>query len=117
MIELIFWLLCGHAVADFALQSQAMAKGKSRYYKPDAILKGQKYIPCWMYWLSAHALIHGLAITLIMPCGFAWKYGLVATGLHWVIDFIKCENWTNPHIDQLLHGLCLTGFVLHFRYF
>ena len=34
-LELIFYLLCGHALADFSLQTDAMAKGKNRNRKID----------------------------------------------------------------------------------
>ena len=113
ILELFFILLCGHAIADFALQSDVMAKGKNRHtiVVPP---KGQKFIPCWPYWLTAHALIHGLSVTLILPTINAWKYGVAVAILHWIIDFIKCENWTNPHIDQALHVLTIVGILYVF---
>ncbi len=117
MIELFFYLLCGHAIADFALQSEAMAKGKNRHFMVNTIPAGQRYTPCWFYWLAAHSLIHGFMVAEIMPSGYAWIYGAVAASLHFVIDFAKCENWTNPHIDQALHLLTIVGLLVHFNYF
>ena len=108
-MELLFKLMIGHALADFALQPDAMAKGKNRNRKPDFIPKGQKFIPCWYYWLSAHALIHA---------GFVWLFtgnvwlGLAEFILHFVIDFVKCENWTNPNQDQLLHFICRLVYIM-----
>ena len=129
MFELLFILLCGHALADFALQGDAMAKGKNRHNK-NIPPKGQKLMLCWFYWLTAHALIHGLMVALLINsnicyssiCTYSflygtWKYGLVAAGLHWIIDFAKCENWTNPHIDQLLHVLTIVAIIIYFNYF
>jgi len=54
-----FRLLIGHAFADFAFQSDSMAKGKNRHSDPSKLPKNQKYTPYWPYWLAAHALIHG----------------------------------------------------------
>lgn len=110
MIQLLFKLLCGHALADFALQSDSMAKGKNRHKKPANIPAGQQYTPCWMYWLGAHALIHGGTTSLITS---SFVCGLIMTVSHFVIDFAKCENWTNPHVDQLLHALIIVGLVLY----
>lgn len=102
MITKLFLLLCGHALADFALQSETMAKGKNRNKKPDYIPEGQKYVPCWPYWLTAHALIHGGIVYLITQT--LWC-GIVETIAHWWIDFLKCENKTTPNEDQLYHFL------------
>lgn len=42
-------LLMGHALADFSLQTDTMAKGKNRNRKPDmsVVPPGQKYQPTW----------------------------------------------------------------------
>jgi len=95
----LFWLLVGHAVADFALQSDVMAKGKNKNNKV-VPSKGQKYIPCWPYWLSAHALIHAGAVVLATQC--LWL-GIAEFMVHWVVDFLKCENKYGPHFDQGCH--------------
>lgn len=95
----LFALLIGHAFADFVFQTESMAKGKNRHNKtippPNA-----KYQPCWMYWLSAHALVHGGIVWLIT--GNVWL-GLAETIVHWCTDFGKCENWYGIHTDQSIH--------------
>jgi hypothetical protein len=98
----LFKLLIGHALADFALQSEIMAKGKNRHNKIDKIPPGQKYVPCWPYWLSAHALIHG-GVVFLATGNVHW--GVAETILHFVIDFLKCEGCTNPNTDQALHAI------------
>ena len=98
---LLFKLLISHAVADFALQSDTMAKGKNRHRKSDPP-PGQKYTPCWPFFLSAHALIHGGAAA--MATGNL-LIGLFETIAHWCIDFGKCENWYGVYADQALHLL------------
>jgi hypothetical protein len=107
-MELLFKLLIAHALADFSLQSDSMAKGKNRHniVTPPC---GQKYIPCWPYWLTAHALIHGGSVWLIT--GNVWL-GLIEVIAHWTIDFIKCENKTNPHQDQAMHLLCKIAYSI-----
>jgi len=96
----LFLLLCGHALADFSLQTDAMAKGKNRNKKPDYIPEGQKYVPCWHYWLSAHALIHG-GIVYLITNSLIW--GITEVAIHWIADFLKCGNKTNPNQDQFIH--------------
>jgi len=100
---IVWWLLVAHALCDFSLQTDAMAKGKNRHsiVTPPP---NQNYVPCWQYWLSAHALIHGGSVAFVTG---SVPLGLIATFIHWVTDFLKCENYTTPHIDQLIHGLTI----------
>ncbi len=105
MLTLLFQLLCGHALADFALQSGDMAKGKNRNRPIDLakIPPGQKPMTIWPYWLTSHALIHAGTVGLITG---RWDIALAEFVLHWMIDFAKCENWTGIHSDQALHAAC-----------
>jgi hypothetical protein len=98
-------LMMGHALADFALQSPDMAKGKNRNRKPDmaVVPPGQTYQPTWVYWLTAHALIHGLVVWLITG---QWWLAVAETVAHWLIDFGKCDNYYGIHVDQGLHVAC-----------
>ena len=104
-MELLVMLLVVHAVADFALQSNDMAKGKNRNQPHDLskIPLGQTPMVIWPYWLTSHALIHGGAVSLITGI---WWLGLIETVIHWTIDYAKCENWTGIHTDQGLHVAC-----------
>lgn len=98
MPAVFFWLLVGHAVADYPLQAGPMATEKCRHSHSDL----QKSVP-WYYWLSAHALVHGGAVFLITGSLFL---GLLETVVHWLIDFGKCEGWFGIHVDQALHVGC-----------
>jgi len=98
MLILFFKLLVGHALADFALQPEAMAKGKNRQSIG------------WPYWLLSHSLIAGGIVYYITQN--IWL-GIAETILHCVIDFMKCENVTNPHIDQLLHLVCRLCYLIY----
>ena len=109
MISMLFQLLCGHALTDFSLQSDAMAKGKNRHKKSDYILAGQKSTPCWFYWLAAHGLISGGMVYLITQN--IWC-GLAETVIHCVIDFLKCDNHFGPHFDQFFHFVWRIVYML-----
>ena len=95
---MFFWLLVGHAVADFPLQAGPMAVEKCRRSASDL----QRTVP-WFYWLSAHALIHGGAVFFVTGSLFL---GTLETVVHWLIDFAKCEGWFGIHVDQALHVGC-----------
>jgi hypothetical protein len=95
-LGLLWWLIVSHAVGDFVLQDETMAKGKNRN------LPGQTGVP-WFYWLSAHALVQGGGVAIVLGSPVL---GLSETIAHWVIDFGKCEDWYGLNTDQALHGLC-----------
>lgn len=92
-------LLMGHALADFALQSDVMAKGKNRHNKTKPP-PGAKCQVCWPYWMVAHGLIHGITVYWITG---TIVLGLAETVCHSLIDALKCENITNVHVDQSAH--------------
>lgn len=82
-----------------------MAKGKNRNRQPDLaqVPPGAQYVPCWPYWLTAHAVIHGGGVALALNNTFL---GVLETVAHWIIDFLKCDNVIDVETDQLLHILC-----------
>lgn len=104
-MKTLFLLLCGHALADFCLQSEWVATNKNRH----AVPKG--YDPArhgpmqrvWPYVLTAHALTHGLMVYLVTGSAL---FGALETAAHWLIDFGKCERWYGIHKDQWLHIAC-----------
>jgi len=103
--KLLFLLIMGHAVADFGLQSDAMAKGKNprRRMDPALIPPGQRYDPfVWVMYLTAHALIHGAMVYIITGLTGA---AAAETVSHWLIDHGKCSNLYGPSVDQTLHIL------------
>lgn len=109
MFEIFLKLLMGHALADFALQNSDMARLKNRHAKPTNVPPGQKIVPCWFYFLTSHALIHGGIVWLLLG---HWYLAAAETVAHWLIDFAKCENWINPHVDQFLHIFCKVLWVV-----
>lgn len=99
---LIFLLLSVHFLSDFILQSDWMAKNKSK--SNEALL--------------AHTTMYCLPFWAI----FGWKYALVNMALHTVIDYgtsrVNSYLWSKGKVheffvgvgfDQLLHAGCLIG--------
>lgn len=110
-MELLFKLLCGHAIADFALQTDWIACNKNRHYAPkgyDPALHGPQQ-SIWPYVLTSHSLIHGLMVYLATG---SLELGIAETIAHWMIDFGKCEKWYGIHLDQWLHIGCKILWLL-----
>lgn len=95
MLELIFFLIVGHFVADYALQSEYMALGKNRHKPLDGV---PFYHP-----LAAHCVIHGGAVAFIT--GSVWL-GFLEIICHWIIDDNRCAKKITYTQDQALHILC-----------
>ncbi len=100
--EVFFLLLCAHALCDYPLQGDFIAKYKMR------LLPGGSRNPLWIHCLTSHALIHGGAVYLITG---SLLLGLFETFFHWYIDFAKCEGLFGFHTDQSLHILCKLMWV------
>lgn len=103
---MLFFLLAGHAAMDFAFQPDPMAICKCR--RADHPLT--KAVP-WYYWLTAHALLHGAAVGVVVRWfGYDWSVvvalAVAETVIHWFIDLGKCERLYSIHVDQLLHVAC-----------
>ena len=109
---MFFFLLAGHALADYPLQNEAMATCKNRR----ANLPLQKSVP-WYYWMAAHALIHGGTVGVIVRW---WEYslnaailiGIMETVIHIFIDIGKCERLFGIAVDQALHIICKAVWCL-----
>jgi hypothetical protein len=107
-ILVLVWI---HFVADFALQTDKMATGKSTSNR----------------WLAIHVLIYALPFLF-----FGWKFALVTGLFHWATDYVTSRGTTflwkrgKRHwfftligFDQAIHmtTLLLTFQVLGLRSF
>jgi hypothetical protein len=98
---LILWLLlAGHALCDYPLQGDFLARGKN-HRQP---LPGVPWYQC----LVAHALIHGGAVALITG---SVGLGIAETVAHGVIDYGKSEGGYGFNTDQCLHVLCKLAWL------
>jgi hypothetical protein len=88
-----FLLLCvGHALADFPLQGDFLAKGKN-HRNP---IPGVPWYQC----LLAHSLIHAGIVYAITG---SWKLGVAEWFAHVIIDFLKSEGKLTFNQDQVAH--------------
>lgn len=102
-LPILFWLIVAHFVADFPLQSPAIAVGKNH-----RIERAHLGVP-WYYWLTAHAATHAGAVAVVTG---SVAFGCVEFVVHWLIDHAKCRGWTNIHADQWLHVACKVAYVI-----
>lgn len=91
-VELFAALIVAHAICDYPLQGDFLAKAKNR----TAPIAG---VP-WQQALGAHAIIHGGAVGLLTG---VWWLGVAEAVAHWIIDDAKCCGVFTFNQDQLLH--------------
>lgn len=101
-IELLALLLIWHALADYPLQGDFLARAKSRFAPTPGVP--------WQWALASHAAIHAGGVWLIT--GIGWL-ALLEFASHALIDDVKCEAGNRYeghrmaryafHIDQWAH--------------
>lgn len=106
LLIMFWWLLVGHAIADFLVQTDFIAKMKNRHNDVIPVSPGRSGI--WVHVLTAHALTHGAAVALITG---SVALGVAETICHWLIDFGKSENLYGIHVDQALHVWCKVMWI------
>jgi hypothetical protein len=113
MLQLAFWLVASHALCDFALQPDAMARGKNRRH--GVILpRDQRHEPSWLHWLTAHAIIHGggvAAALALVGRPDLWWLGLAEAACHGPIDYLKSGRRISMTTDQILHLVCKGAWI------
>lgn len=95
---MLFMLVFGHCLADFALQSPSMAQGKNSSNNPKEI---------WIPIMFGHCMIHAGIVFIITDKLFLALYEL---GAHFIIDDLKCRGRLSDGKftfakDQILHIL------------
>lgn len=96
MIAALFFLMVfWHALADYPLQGDFLAKAKNR----NTPIPG---VP-WWHGMAAHATIHAGGVSFIT--GFLWL-GVAEFIAHWFIDSLKCAGLISYNKDQALHLAC-----------
>jgi hypothetical protein len=100
---LFFYLVVAHFLFDFILQGELIAVNKNRHSNTEL----QKKVG-WAYWMIAHSFVHGGAVAWIT--NNVWL-GMAEVIAHFVIDFFKCEDKYDIHMDQMLHLWCKIAWV------
>lgn len=104
-ITLLFALLIAHAVCDYPLQGDWLARAKSHRIE---VVPGQII---WPHALAAHAGIHAGAVWLLTGSALL---GLLEMIAHAAIDWAKCDGRLSYNQDQLAHALCKVLWVVIF---
>lgn len=109
-LVILFALVIGHAIGDFAIQPDFLAIGKNRHADLSKYF-GENNTPVglWIHALTAHSLIHAGAVWLITG---SVLLGAIELVLHVIIDFVKCEGKTSFALDQVLHYFCKLAYVV-----
>lgn len=100
-VELFAALVVAHAVCDYPLQGDFLAKAKNR----TAPIAG---VP-WQQALGAHAVIHGGAVGLLTGI---WWLGVAEAVAHWLTDDAKCRGKLSFNQDQAIHIVCKAAWVV-----
>ncbi len=95
-------LLVGHALGDYALQTEFMVEAKS-----------PRAGSIWPWVLGSHCLIHGFLVAIILGNPI---FGILELAAHFVIDLAKSVGLfgrgdVSFHIDQILHIGCKALWV------
>lgn len=88
-------LFAGHALCDYPLQGDFLARGKNH---TNPIL-GIPYYHC----LFAHALIHAGMVYLVTH---SILFAFLELAVHSVTDYAKCAGWISFNQDQAVHYGC-----------
>ena len=94
-MRILLLLLAGHALCDYPLQGDFLARGKNH-------LAPFRDMAAWQL-LLAHCLIHMGMVLLIT--GNAWL-ALAELVIHYGTDWVKCDERINFNQDQAVHYGC-----------
>ena len=98
MLTLLILLLLAHALADFPLQGDFLAKAKHG---------SVPLVPAW-YALAIHSLIHAGLVLLVTESLLLFTVEFVA---HWAIDKAKIKCLLSFGADQALHVMLKVLYV------
>jgi hypothetical protein len=101
-VEMLAWLLIGHAVADFGLQTEWMARAK----QPGFTFGGEVV---WPGVLACHAAIHAGAVKLATG---SWLLAGLEFVAHGAIDYVRGRGRLSFNADQAAHVACKAAWLL-----
>ena len=95
-MEIFAWLLIGHAIADYALQTEWLARAK----QPGGTFEGEVI---WPGVLACHAGIHAGAVKLATG---SWLLAGLEFAAHGAIDYARGRGRLGFNADQAAHVGC-----------
>lgn len=93
-------LMVGHAICDYPLQGDFLARAKNR----SAPIPG---VPWWQA-LGAHGAIHAGAVAFLTGI---WWLGVAEFIAHAITDDAKCRGRLTFNQDQAIHAVCKAAWV------
>lgn len=101
MIRLLILLFAGHALCDYPLQGDFLAKAKN-HRSPSP----HKH---WFCAIFAHSMIHCAMVYLITG---SVALGLAELVIHAATDYAKCDGRITSTQDQAIHYSCKIAWAL-----
>jgi len=98
-MEIVFWLLVAHFIADYPLQTAEMGKYKNPRNQPVPPDIKAKPVRVWFAYLTSHAFVHAGLSALVVGVLLGVLIGLI----HWIQDYLKCKIQYSPNLDQIIH--------------
>lgn len=96
--EILFWLIAGHALCDFALQTTWMSESKNPWGGS----------PAWLHAMLSHCVLHGAAVAAVTG---SVSLGAAEIAAHFAADSAKCRKLWGIHVDQALHIFCKVAWA------
>lgn len=103
--EISILLILSHFVCDYVLQTDSIAKGKNH------MLNTPLYGVSFVYWLTAHASTHAIAVYIVTQSIWLCLIELIS---HWIVDYMKCNGNISLHEDQTMHIIIKVLIVILF---
>lgn len=109
MISILILLLFWHALADFPLQGDFLARWKQPEFLPLPDQPGGQRNPIWHWCMGAHCAIQAGGVYVITGWWVLFVLEFVA---HAAIDYAKCRGRITFAQDQVLHLGCKILWVI-----
>lgn len=96
-MTILLYLFAGHALFDYPLQGDFLAKGKNRK------LLGEGWFGGWWKAMLAHCFMQSAMVLVVTG---SVPMALAELVIHLVTDISKCEGLIDSNIDQAIHYGC-----------
>lgn len=101
MLMMLLLLIAGHALCDYPLQGDFLARAKN----VSAPIPG---VPWWQA-MWAHCAIHAGMVLLVVGL---WPLALAEFVIHFATDHAKCRGRISYNVDQAIHVACKVAWAL-----